>query len=57
MTRDSMPTQAERGELVQRLVSLGYRSQDLANIITAGRPRGQIAADLIAMQREAPKAS
>jgi len=53
---DSIPTPQGRGQLVAGLVALGYRGQDLAAIIAPGHTRRQIAGDLIAMQRQAPKA-
>lgn len=51
----SAPNAAARSQMTARLVAQGYKGQDLANIIAPGRTRGQMAADLIAVQRSAPK--
>lgn len=53
---DSEPSSSRRGQMVTALVRLGYRGQDLASIVAPGRTRRQIANDLIALQRRAPKA-
>lgn len=53
--RSEQPNAGIRGQMIARLVALGYRSQDLANIIRANRNRGEMANDLIALQRQAPK--
>lgn len=55
--RDQVPPANERSQMTSRLVAMGYRGQDLATIIRAGRTRGQIAADLIAVQRQAPRST
>lgn len=52
---DDVPSAQGRGELVTALVRLGYRGQDLAAIVAPGRTRRQIADDLIALQRRAPR--
>lgn len=49
-------TSAQAAQLVQRLRALGYRAQDLAAIIVAGRRRADIATALIDRQRQARKA-
>lgn len=54
--RDEVPNAAWRAKLVNRLVRLGYRGTDLADIIAPGRNRGQMADDMIMLQRQAEKA-
>lgn len=53
--KGSTPAAATRGQMTARLVAMGYTGPALANIIKAGRTRGQMADDLIALQRSAPK--
>jgi hypothetical protein len=54
--RSSTPSAAQRTALVQQLVALGYRGQDLASLVKAGRTREEIAQDLISLQRTHRKA-
>ena len=51
---DHEPLASERAEMVRRLLKQGYRGQDLP-FIRAGRTRRQMMADLVAMQRAAPR--
>lgn len=53
--RSEIPNQAARAQLVNHLVALGYRGQDLASIVSQGKSRERITVDLISMQRAAPK--
>jgi hypothetical protein len=54
--KDEIPNAAWRAKLVNRLVRLGYRGTDLADIIAPSRTRDSMADDMIVIQRKAPKA-
>ena len=51
-----IPPAAWRAKLVNKLVGLGYRGTDLADIIAPGRTRAEMADDMIELQRRAEKA-
>ena len=53
---DQIPSAAWRAKLVNKLVGMGYRATDLADIIAPGRTRAAMADDLIKLQKEAEKA-
>jgi len=53
--KNEIPSAAWRARLVNRLVRLGYKGTDLADIIAPGRTGDVMSADIIAMQREAKR--
>ena len=53
---DKVPAKAERDTLNARLLALGYKPGELANVITAKHTREQVRDGLIEMQRQAKRA-
>ncbi len=52
---DEIPNAAWRARLVNKLVGMGYRGTDLADIIAPGRTRREMTDDLIDIQQLAEK--